>query len=119
MLISEKHEKEAQCLNTMVSSMETNFDEERDRSKNNLDEVKGFVEHQTHKVHEKNIIHQETVANEVEKRKEVLQCVADLNQWVDEMGLEIKVCFIFILLHELYYLKSSLTNVPSYLMKYS
>ena len=51
-LISDKHEKEAQRWNTSFSSMEKNFDEERSKSKNNLDEVKDLVLHQTHKVHE-------------------------------------------------------------------
>ena len=46
--------------------MQTNFDEERVKYKNNLDQVKALVEHQTHKVHEQNIIHREAVAKEVE-----------------------------------------------------
>ena len=48
--------------------MEKNFDEERAKYKNNLDELKALVEHQTHKVHKKNILCRETVAKEVEKR---------------------------------------------------
>ena len=63
--------------------METTFDEEIYKSKNNLDEVKAFVEHQTHKVRKKNILRREAVSKEVEKRKEVLQTVADVYQWVD------------------------------------
>ena len=42
---------------------------------------------------------------EVENRKEVLQTVHDINKWVDEMALELKVSFIFILLHDLYHLQ--------------
>ena len=72
-LISEKHEKEDQRWNTRVSEMETNFDQERAKSKNNLDEVKALVYHQTHKFHEKNILCREAVATQVEKRKEVLK----------------------------------------------
>ena len=52
--------------------METNFDEERAKSKNTLDEVKALLEHKTHKFHDQNIICREAVAKEVEKRKEVL-----------------------------------------------
>ena len=55
-LISEKQQKEDQRWNTRVSEMETNFDEERAKYKNNLDEVKALVEHQTHKVHEQKIL---------------------------------------------------------------
>ena len=48
-----------------------------------------------------------------------MQTVADINKWVDEISLGLKVRFIFILLHELYHLQSSLTNVQSSLMNYS
>ena len=72
LLISEKHEKEAHFWNTRVSAIETNFDEEIYKSKNNLDEVKAIVDHQTHKVHKQNILCQEAVAKEIENRKEVL-----------------------------------------------
>ena len=99
--------------------MEKNFDEDRAKSKENLDEAKALVDHQTHKVHKKNILCQEAIAKEVQKRKEVLQIVADFNQWVNDMSLELKVSFIFIFLHDLYDLQSSLTNVQSSLMKYS
>ena len=118
-LISEKYEKESQRWNTRFSEMETNFDEERAKPKNNLDEVKALVDHHTHKVHEQNILRREEVAKEVEKRKKVLQTVAYLNQWVNEIALELKVRFIFILLHDLCHLQSSLTNVQSSLMNYS
>ena len=85
--------------------MEKSFDEERSTSKNNLYEVKDIVDHQTHKVHEESILRREVVAKEAQKRKEVLQTVADLNQYVNEMALELKVCFIFILLHDLCHLQ--------------
>ena len=52
--------------------METNFDEEGAKSKNNLYGVKALVYHQTHKVHEQNILCQEAVTKEVDNRKEVL-----------------------------------------------
>ena len=55
----------------------------------------------------------------VEKRKEVLQTVADINKWVNKIALELKVHFIFISLHDLYHIQSSLANAQSYLMKYS
>ena len=55
----------------------------------------------------------------VEKRKEVLQTVADINKWVNKIALELKVHFIFISLHDLYHIQSSLTNVKSSLMNYS
>ena len=42
--------------------METNFDEERAKYKKNIDEVKAIVDHQTHKVHDQNILFQEAVA---------------------------------------------------------
>ena len=58
--------------------METNFDEERAKSKNNLDEVKALVEHQMHTVHKQNIIHREALAKETEKSKEVQKTVAYL-----------------------------------------
>ena len=57
----------------------------REPNLKNLDEVKALVDHQTHKVHEKNILLREAVKKEAEKRKEVLQTVADINQWVNEM----------------------------------
>ena len=96
-----------------------NFDEERSKYKENLDEVKDVVDFQTHKVHKQNILFQEVVAKEVDKRKEVLKNVADINQCVNEMALEINVRFIFILLHDLYHIQSSLTNVQSSLMNSS
>ena len=68
-LISEKHEKKDQRWNTRVSEMEKNFDYERAKYKNTLDEVKDIVEHQTHKVHEQKIFRHEAVAKEVEKMK--------------------------------------------------
>ena len=61
-LISEKHDKEDQRWNTRLSAMEKKFDVERAKSKKNLYEVKALVEHQTHKVHEQNILLRETVA---------------------------------------------------------
>ena len=45
--------------------METNFDEERAKYKNNLDEVKALVYNQTHKFHEKNILCREAVAKKM------------------------------------------------------
>ena len=42
-----------------------NFDEERSKYKENLDEVKDVVDFQTHKVHKQNILCQEAVAKEV------------------------------------------------------
>ena len=81
--------------------------------------MKYLVDNQTHEVHEQNILRQEAVKKEVDNRKEVMQTVADLNQWVNEMALELKVHFIFILLHYLYHLQSSLTNVQSCLMNHS
>ena len=68
-LISEKHEKESHRCNTRVSEIEKNFDEERAKSKDDLDEVKPLVDHQTHKVHEQKILCQDALAKEVEKRK--------------------------------------------------
>ena len=56
-LISDKHEKEAQRWNTSFSSMEKNFDEERAKSEDNIDEVKALVEYKTHNVHKQNIIY--------------------------------------------------------------
>ena len=70
-LISDKHEKDSQRWNRRVSAIETNFDENISKSKKN--EVKALVEHQTHKIHEKNILRREEVAKDVEKRKEVLK----------------------------------------------
>ena len=67
--------------------------------------MKALVEHQTHKIHEKNILRREEVAKDVEKRKEVLKTVDDINQWVDEIDIKIKARFIFILLHALYHLQ--------------
>ena len=76
--------------------MEKNFDEERAKSEENIDEVKALVDHQTHEVHEQNILRREAVAKEVDKRKELLQTVADINQWVNEMDIELKVLYIYI-----------------------
>ena len=39
------------------------------KGKNNLDEVKDLVEHQTHNVHEQKICRHEEVAKEVEKMR--------------------------------------------------
>ena len=64
LLISEKHEKEAHFWNKRVSAIETNFDEEIYKSKNNLDKVKAIVDHQTHKVHEESILRREVVDKE-------------------------------------------------------
>ena len=75
-LTSEKHEKESQCWNTRVSAMKKNISEERAKSKENLDEVKALVDHQTHKFHEQNIFFFKAVAKEVDKKKEVLQTVS-------------------------------------------
>ena len=46
-----------------------NFDEDRSKSKNNIDEVKDLFENQKHTVHKQNIICRESVAKETEKRK--------------------------------------------------
>ena len=55
-----------------MSAIESNFDEERAKYNKNINKVKAFVQLETHKVHQQNIIRQELVAKEVEKRKEVL-----------------------------------------------
>ena len=49
--------------------MEKKFDEERSKSKENLDKVQALVDHQTHTVHEQKILRLETVSKEVNKRK--------------------------------------------------
>ena len=77
-------------MNTQFSAMESNFDKERAKYHNNLNKLKASVQLETHKVHQQKILHQELVAKEVEKRKELLQTVADIHQWVDEMYFELK-----------------------------
>ena len=52
--------------------------------------MKVSVQLETHKVHQKKILQRELVAKEVEKRKEVLQTVSDLHEWVDEMYVKLK-----------------------------
>ena len=84
------HEKDTERLNTLLSTMESNFDEERAKYHKNLNKVKASVLIETHKVHQKKILRRELVAKEVKKRKEVLQTVADLHQWVDEMYVKLK-----------------------------
>ena len=66
--------------------MDKKFDEERAKSKNNLDEVKALVDNQTHKVHEQKFLRQETVAKEVENKKEVLQ--TDFHDSTDRKSVE-------------------------------
>ena len=63
------HEKDTERLNTRLSAMESNFDEERAKYHNNLNKVKASIQLDTHKVHQKKILHRELVAKEVEKRK--------------------------------------------------
>ena len=104
-LISEKKIRKPSVVTQGFNQWRKNFYEERAKSKKNLDEVKALVEHQTHKVHKQYILLRGAVLKEVENRKEVLQTVHDINKWVDEMALELKVSFIFILLHDLYHLQ--------------
>ena len=84
------HEKDTERLNTRLSEMESNFDEERAKYHNNLNKVKATGQLKTHKVHQEKILHRELVAKEVEKRKEGLQTISDLHKWVDEIHVELK-----------------------------
>ena len=68
-LMSDKHNKESRSWNTRVLAMKINFDEEWAKPKNNLEEVKALLNHQTHKVHEQKILRRDTVAEEVDKKK--------------------------------------------------
>ena len=77
-------------MNTHLSTMEFNFDEERSKYHKNLNKAKAYVQLKTHKVHQQKILRQELVAKEVEKRKEVLQTVANIHKWVDEMYVELE-----------------------------
>ena len=63
------HEKDTECLNTRLSAMESNFDEERAKYHNNLNKVKASVKLETHKEHQQKILRRELVAKDVEKRK--------------------------------------------------
>ena len=55
-----------------------------------MNKVKAFVQLETHKFHQQKILRGELVAKEVEKRKELLQTVADIHQWFDEMYVKLK-----------------------------
>ena len=70
--------------------MDSNFDDERAKYHKNINKVEASVQLETHKVHQQKILRREIVAREVGKRKEVLQTVADLHQWVDEMYVKLK-----------------------------
>ena len=83
-------DKDTKRMNICLSAMESNFDEERSKYHKNLNKVKASVQLETHKFHHQNILRQDLVAKEVEKRKEVLQTVSDLYQWVDEMYVKMK-----------------------------
>ena len=84
------HEKDTERLNIRLSAMNSNFDEERAKYHKNINKVKASVQLETHKFHQQEILRRELVAKEVENRKEVLQTVADLRQWVDEMYVKLK-----------------------------
>ena len=56
------HEKDTERLNTRLSVMESNFDEERAKYHKNINKVKASVKPETHKVHQKKILRQELVA---------------------------------------------------------
>ena len=63
------HGKDTEPLNTRLSAMESNFDEERSKYHNNLNKMKASVQLETHKVHQQKILRRQLVAKEVEKRK--------------------------------------------------
>ena len=63
---------------------------ERSKYHKNLNKVKASVQLETYKVHQQKILRRELVAKEIEKRKELLQTVADLHHWVDEMYVKLK-----------------------------
>ena len=59
------HEKDTERLNTRLSEMESNFDEEREKYHKNLNKAKASVQLETHKFHQQKILRQELVSKEV------------------------------------------------------
>ena len=56
------HEKDTEHFETQLSTMESNFDEERAKYHKKLNNVKASVKLKTHKVHQQNILLQELVS---------------------------------------------------------
>ena len=50
------HEKDTERLNTRLSAMESNFDEQRSKYHKNINKVKASVQLKTHKVHQQKIL---------------------------------------------------------------
>ena len=63
------HDKNTERLNTRLSAMEPNFEEERAKYHNNLNKVKAFVQLETHKFHQQKILRRELIAKEVDNMK--------------------------------------------------